>query len=80
MRVEIYAGLVVGLVNVGDPDVVAAELGEDGVVEDGDDNGLRIRNRFGDNEDRVLDEKLGEDRLQKFFAVDVFAFFVMSVR
>ena len=34
----------------------------------------------GTTTDRVLDEKLGEDRLQKFFAVDVFAVFGLAER
>ena len=46
LAVEIEAGLVVGRVNVGGAVVVADELGEDGVVEGGDDDGLRIRDRF----------------------------------
>ena len=32
------------------------------------------------DKDRVLDEELGEDRLQEFFAVDVFAFFGLAKR
>ena len=60
--------------------MVADELGEDDVVENGDDDGLRIRDRFGDNEDRVLEEELGEDRLQEFLAVDVFGFFGLAER
>ena len=80
LAVEIEAGLVVGRVDVGDAVVVADELGEDDVVENGDDDGLRIRDRFGDNEDRVLEEKLGEDRLQEFLAVDVFGFFGLAER
>ena len=74
------AELGVGRVNVGDAVVVADELGEDDVVENGDDDGLRIRDRFGDNEDRVLEEELGEDRLQEFLAVDVFGFFGLAER
>ena len=34
---------------------------------------LRIRNRIRDDEERVLDEKLGEEREQEIFAVDVFS-------
>ena len=41
---------------------------------------LRIRDRFGDNEDRVLEEELGEDRLQEFLAVGVFGFFGLAER
>ena len=64
--------------------MVADEPGEDDVVENGDDDRLRIRDPFGDSKNRVFDEELGEDRLQKFLAVDVFCFFpalpsVMSV-
>ena len=33
-----------------------------------------------DNEDRVLEEELGEDRLQEFLAVDVFGFFGLAER
>ena len=43
--------------------MVAEDLGEDDVVENGDDDRLRIRDRFRDNEDRVLDEKLGENSI-----------------
>ena len=80
LAVEIEAELGVGRVNVGDAVVVADELGEDDVVENGDDDGLRIRDRFGDNEDRALEEELGEDRLQEFLAVDVFGFFGLAER
>ena len=38
------------------------------------------RECFGDNEDRVLEEELGEDRLQEFLAVDVFGFFGLAER
>ena len=58
----------------------AEELGEDDVVENGDDDRLRIRDRIGDSENRVFDEELGEDRLQKFLAVDVFGFFGLAER
>ena len=34
---------------------------------------MRIRNRIRDDEERVLDEKLGEEREQEIFAVDVFS-------
>ena len=80
LAVEVEAELGVGRVNVGDAVVVADELGEDDVVENGDDDGLRIRDRIWDSKDRVLDEELGEDRLQEFFAVDVFAFFGLAER
>ena len=53
--------------------MVADELGEDDVVENGGDYRLLIRDRVGDDEERVLDEEFGEDCLQKFFAIDVFA-------
>ena len=83
LAIEVEAELGVGRVNVGDAVVVADEPGEDDVVESGDDDGLRIRDRIWDSkEDRVLDEELqlGEDRLQEFFAVDVFAFFGLAER
>ena len=80
LAVEIDAGLVVGLVNVGDAFVVADELGEDDVVENGDDDRLQIRDPIGDRENRMFDEELGEDRLQKFLAVDVFCFFCLAKR
>ena len=50
------------------------------VVENGDDDRLRIRDHFGDSENRVFDEELGEDRLQKFRAIDVFGFFGLAER
>ena len=42
-------------------------------AESGDYYWLRIRDRGGDDEERVLGEKLGEEREQEIFAVDVFA-------
>ena len=50
-----------------------------GVDVDVDDR-VRIRDRIGDSENRVFDEELGEDRLQKFLAVDVFGFFGLAER
>ena len=80
LAVEIEAELGVGRVNVGDAVVVADELGEDDVVENGDDDGLRIRDRFWDYEDRVLDEELGENGLEESFTIDVFALFGLAER
>ena len=60
--------------------MVADELGEDDVVENGDDDRLWIRDHFGDSKNRVFDEELGEDRLQKFLAVDVFGLFGLAER
>ena len=68
------------LVDVGGAVVVADELGEDDVVENGGDYRLLIRDRVGDDEERVLEEEFGEERLQKFFAIDVFAFIGLAQR
>ena len=60
--------------------MVAEELGEDDVVENGGDDRLRIRDCFRDNEDRVLEEKLGENSLEENFAIYVFVIVGLAER